>query len=760
MELNVSFAQPWRGLLENHQIEARFECWVDKQVFCFNETGPLKCYEESNLFWTPQPLEHVPANAPFIVTYNGNAVAWFQTFEAFSLRLYFHMPESPTQPQWIPHHVADALLYRRGFACNLTGNLYAHADAPWVKPTPAVYGTAFLQHDLPLHETSHEDDMVQCMATVFTESIYPDLIWLDQHKENYMHPSIWEMPFTPPFQSLTHGPIVNMARACKTDLPEQLRAQFCATSGATAGSVWRLNRGKDVPPASREFLEARITEAINLRGRRDPDAWNKEFGHVARYETVADQVEEFKHVVANCLIGPNPIRPGGFNKGVPVLHHWLGEALENVYYALGSLAISRRYIFDHRWVPKKKAHYTGMFHHDVDYVLLTDENTLAFTINGDCEDANSVIYYLALQMIQETYPKGSLLYYARICLIICGVPCCVSGSSLSPSTHGDEKAEGSHLYGFSIPHRIFAQMLYGDIVPISEIKIEMEQLAGCVLSEFVIMAAVPMVMETIMWSTATYHDPATWKWTDHIKYFNTFKECMIRKDEDLVFPRVMGANWPLSITRKDPTQGFIIHGRIMRLFTAALPLMFSRTFRERYTAHELNFDSDDTLSRPNTAVDPCLDDTISFVPLSYVTSPDRKYNEPAHISQMNNVGILTLSLYDKNVHARLVTCKRITPRVKQAEACLLQHDRPFVTIHNPVDISKALEYVRSHYVNVPRSLVLPTHAHQRFTTFIYADRVERGESYLDALLCTPAFRNKTVTFKQFCWSIAAVIALN
>src|ERR1019366_9343446 len=114
--------------------DIRFECWMPgtTPVFCFDMEGNA-CwpYEMMKLDYSaaPVPPSMIEKLAgKMTVTFAGQQVAKFPRVDTIMVRLYYHLPTSPDNPERIPHHVADVLVATTGDRSSLC----AHADNGWV----------------------------------------------------------------------------------------------------------------------------------------------------------------------------------------------------------------------------------------------------------------------------------------------------------------------------------------------------------------------------------------------------------------------------------------------------------------------------------------------------------------------------------------------------------------------------------------------------------------------------------------------------
>lgn len=310
----------------------------------------------------------------------------------------------------------------------------------WCEPIQ-VYGTAGLdsaalapRDERSLLSTLHGDATYAAMRLVYEQVNGPDRAFMRRVAKPLMG-DIAFMAETSAYQALGTLPILAG------------RGQYEANAGLLSQAHWRADRGggKAATPA---WFAQRIREALRLRGTRD--GFEAEMG-----ERAADQEHEFNVIVRECFLIKEVRKP----RHTPGrMHNWARECVEDVVRALGAHAATRRYVFDHRWEPDGRGGWR--------YNMISDSNDLSFVIPGDCEDSNSTIYFLALQLLRgvagDNDADTALLRNARTCVFMAGVPCCTVGSS-EPPHYGEIKKgyRGAHLFGFFIPHRVFAKAVWG-----------------------------------------------------------------------------------------------------------------------------------------------------------------------------------------------------------------------------------------------------------------------------------------------------------
>ena len=658
--------------------QAVFDIWIPPSninligytpyVYTFNQNGErLPPFEWTDIHFQPaakpQSLE-----GEYRIKYNNKIVAQFkQCPTCLMLSMYLLMPKSQHENEMIPHHVADAYLIPNQQAKPLV----SHADKIWLSNI-ITYGTASLKG--LIKNEPWDDWIARDMDMVFSEIINPDLIKL---QETRFPKELDKFKYSPPFNAIRGLPHVP-----GTDN----RGLY---SGGSAQCMWYRDRHKNGKAATDEWLKTRLAETFRLRGRRDKQTWLEHKGLLAYPSSPED---EFCAIVQHCLLDPKPVKPKKHHAKVSgVFHNWAREAIEDVIRALGSHAATRRYVYDHRWEQRSDGTW---FCNEV-----TDSNDIAFIIPGDCEDNNSTIYYLALQMIAADYDKKKdrVLYYAKACLLIAGVPVCVAGTSESPSEE-DNSHLGSHLYGFFIPMKKFARLVWGDNVDKDDLYTEfIGMFSEDRPSREIFDIEMPMLMETIMFVTPNYlnitekiddAEKGAWLRTGHVDVFKKFMAFAHKHHESLVFPHIFGAEWPLALkgalTARD---GFIVHHAVIKVFTDAITLMFSKVFRKYYQDRTL------ALHDGDVNVDPTLEYTCSFL-----------------AKCKNKYSVTVEEFHNPQVEWRLVTTKRFSREVYEADKRLMLLDRPFI----PLD---ADPYQPPIYEKQP-----PYEEYKRFTVYNYKDR--------------------------------------
>ena len=427
-------------------FEPRLELWAEDKVFCFElDTGqrfpPFEWIGLHN-----QPLCHPPdCVGEFKITYGGQVVAAFSKQPTeLVLRLYVSTPVSDKDDRMIPQHVGGAIV-RVGEPGPVP--VFAHSDNNWLKTCISCHAYASCSAGRQPTGVVPPQNVTDLLIQLYDQSIEIDLFWLYNRAKQFAVADVQNMVITPPSQAMNGLPIFSYDVAYKGKNKDQFRD----SSGLLAQSYWDTMRGHGVAPATPEWYKLRLREVLALRGRRRQPAWQDEF----KQPLPESEEEEFMGIVERCLLAKDAdlVKPGAHHKDTPNLHNWARECVEDVICAISAHPISRRYVFDHRW-----EYVHGVW----TYNGATDDNTLSLTIGGDCEDSNSSVYYLALWLLQQDFKNDPLLYAMRACLLITGVPICISGSSEPPSPKEVEQgSRGSHLFGFFVPFRHFARQVWG-----------------------------------------------------------------------------------------------------------------------------------------------------------------------------------------------------------------------------------------------------------------------------------------------------------
>lgn len=596
------------------------------------------------------------------ISFMGQEVGVYRTgATALMIAMYLFLPKSEHDAEVIPHHVADALLVPGG----AEKELVSFADVNWVAVTHHAKAR--------LTGKGEEEDMDMLktpMQIVYDNVICPDLEKLTAWQSR-MDPKICSYGRTPPYNAIRGLP-----------LPCLEPGERYSYMGGSSQCMWYRDRGgKEGIAAEPEWLTQRLHEVFDLRGPRDPGAWeaHKEFG-----PQPFTKEAEFIVIVEHCLLAPDPVKPRGMHTDTGLLHNWAREAIEDVIRALGSHAATRRYVYDHRWVQGDGDKWTCN--------EKTDSNDLSFTIGGDCEDSNSTVYYLALQLMgAKPDTLTPLLQCARACLLVAGVPMCVAGTSVCPCENEEKGLLGSHLFGFFVPFKKFAAMVWG-----ADGFEEFQKILPNA-SRYVYDAAMPMVIETIMFTSPDYLNVTetredamrgAWMRSHHTELYCAYAKFAMGHGENLVFPKRFGVECPLALSdSQHKRDGFIVHDSIVRVFTDAITLLFSSEFRKRYQKQTMSI-----FGAADCMVDPLLERTISFAAM---------HND--------RYGVKCELLHDNNSNVRLWTTKRFDEATYRADKQLMLLERPFV----PLRASGWEE-------ETPGEQPSPNE-YERFTVYVYKD---------------------------------------
>jgi len=740
LDLGFAFKAPWGDLFRGGRFTHRFEIWRagETRVFCFGPGGErLLPYELSGLGHPAVPAPGALPPGRVTVRYANSAVASFGGADGIVLCLYLHYLESEAaDARVVPHHVADALLGPGPVP------LASHADLGWVSQ-PATYGFATLA-GAPAPPSGA--DWMRRFYAVYRQINAPDALYLEACKEKRMHAVIHRMT-SPPFEAVGGAPLTYADKELRAaGVPPELFDALRMNAGSSAASSWRADRGMGAPVATEQYLRDRLREVVELRGRRPRAVWEAEHARSVRENTSSSlgpypdgALGEFAAVVRCCIAG-DVVLKGAHHP--TLLHTWAREACEDVMHALGSLCESQQYVRDHRWEAHGgKLRYNGV----------TDENTMSTRGIGDCEDSNTVPYMLFLLLLASHYARDDVLHWVKAVAVACGVPACVSGSAQFPdkTTHG-ELASAAHLFGFVIPRRIFTRMLWNVQDKPACVK-QMRAMMGADRGfSDVYDLAMPMLIETILFTTPDYTDPERHRCDGRVQLYETFARVMRQNGESLNSPRAVGAHWPLTLARTHAERGFVIHGRAIQWFTAAVPRCFARDWRLRQTFNRCAADA--------PRADAALDRTFRFVAESRVDDADRVTNVGG---ETNNTGVLVLELYNEPCQMKLVVGAEVSEEAAAADAWLVRHDRPFVPLDG-VDIAPQLAAFRrllaERGVEVTQDRPVPYESFQRFTVHVYANAVEQGVALLQATLA--AFpKHAGLSLFPYCYSVACVIHL-
>ena len=717
--LRIEWQRPWpfRG---KGAYRAFFELWFpgEPRVFCFDEAGnTYESYEHAPLSLVPRPATVAPGR--FNVTVQGRVVAVSKSpIERATLSLTMHLPTSESEPERIPHHLGDAVL-QAGWG---PVALFSHADHMWCDVQVYCWASLGPGGGKGAFDSPIKEEVAPLLREVFERSVGPDLQWMLKYQGDGL---LGRMARTNAYQAVAGAPLFSLEELGGS------KARF-ENQGATSGSLWRLERGG--PPCEDQWLMDRVLESLNLRGPKPQEVWDEdrrrwlaEYPQARGFPLHAElrgdvRLAQAKAVALLCFSGDAPLKPHGEKRGMEEMHNWARELMEDVVHALGALAVSRRYVYDHRWVWNEDT--KKLVYHNV-----TDEHYLAFIFNGDCEDANTTIYYLYLHVLQCA--ESSPLAWLRPVLRAGGVPCCVLGSSSNPSTGADTDGHGAHLYGFAIPPRIFARLLWGDKVDDEEVR----RAVG--VPEWAYRTTCPHVFESICFVGAAYRDRTVWRNDTDLKRFNLFARAARELRENPVLPGAMGAFYSLATVSPDGERhGFIVHMEILRVYTAAVRLCFPASLLAKHARDSLELDLESCVRAPRE--DLGLERTHCFVALK---------------PESRRAGVPTEELHRASF--RLASCTRLSQRTRDADLALFRYARPFIPLkaRGPlVDTAPFAAMLEERGVGV--TAPLPPSDADRFVGFVFADRLERGREMV--LRNHELMRPKGIALRPYCWCIAVV----
>jgi hypothetical protein len=708
------------------------EVWVDDtRVTSFNQSGTYKSVEfiqAGNQL--PKAYTHPPKK--YTLFYNSLPILTSDVkLKRVFLRLYLWLPVGRTAEDDAWHHVADAYLeptYRV--------NLFASSDNFWIKP-PGIYGTVWLDDasiQLGTYDTILETKYnvrKEKLELIFNESILPDLQWISKRKD--IHHSLDGVLITPPYQAIPNLPIYN----------DEKDEQFKYTNGASAQSLYLFARGGGQRPAEDAWIEARIIESLNCRGMHDPNAFKVEFPYVSRPNDRKDEFEIImSHALTQDLIAKkhNPL----------IMHTWIRECLEDVIRGLGSHALTRRYMMDHVWQWKDGK---------LDYVGLSDNNTLSFQIPGDCEDSNSTIYYLALHIIaKKTYEPWSFLFFVRAAILLAGVPCCITGTSEAALINNETERYGSHAYGAFIPFPQFIDALLGNHHQEYAKRALDASIFGPGSAQKIPMSLfdrlIPMTIETIMFTSPTYlprNDSVDTSSIviDHM--INNFQRCWDHFHEigdSVTYPNVLAPEFPLGYhtVNTDHYVGCMLHDRMGRVLTDAIQFCFPDLYGQPILARGLD---DDTLTRD------CVLDRSMCMFLTMFSSDN--HHQPKE-GPLNSIGIRFESLF-RNEPFRLValplaSTTQMCHEVYNHDLALLKYERPFIPLQGSFMFRRPWDWKRALKKLNPKE-DLPTFAKNRFTVLLYSDKLDEAPDRIAQLYQT--LKATAVTVRPLAFGYAVIL---
>jgi hypothetical protein len=489
---------------------------------------------------------------------------------------------------------------------------------------------------------------VAALKTVFNQEVCPTLAWLKTHEAKVI-PPLHRHTNVDVYQAIPSSPFI-------TDTNDP----FKMYQGASGQSLFRKERGGGVPPATWEWVEARVLEALALRAMHDPTAWKQTF---ATPQPTTRQ-KEFEIIMANAL-SPKTIVPAHLSRGFT--HTWIRECIEDVIRGLDIHALSRRYVADHVWDLRQDPPTINM---------CTDNNTLSFQVPGDCEDSNSTVYFLAMSILSVRFQPGTFMFYIRAAILLAGVPCCVVGTSETVAVNREtHTGSGAHLFGVFIPFRLFATMTFAnDVNPDDALACAIfgpsppSQLDGALLATLR-----PTIIETITFTSPSYLPRSETPTIETVtstytmtRFYETM-QCFHKNEQNITFPVDLMPEIPLGIhvDHRDYV-GCMLHESCLKIYTDAIPMCFgNKTVRVR-----VEDDSSRVFDVPF--------DTKTTCTFYCTTLNDDK-------TAIETIGTLFQSLFALPSHVYLIA-KPVTDAVQAADSLLLKMERPFVSLSTDMEV--------------------------------------------------------------------------
>ena len=723
MQLNVQFTEEWAAYFRATPTPIFYELWApgSTEVYCFGHDGSTRMpYEYCGLDLIPPRRKPLPRGKNRAITFRDAVVGYHGPLGELCLRVYMHHHGEP-------HHVAGALLHTHA---EFASALYSHGDVGHI--TVPIYGYASLgELPLPHHDPYHTPiAQLDVLKRVFKEAIWPDTVWLSANLA-LMPPFMQRIATLATYSSIPTLPVFSEVRPAFAN--PAMNNRFFLSAGADGSANWSPDRGGGAAPCTSDWLEQRILETLMLSGLHSRANWEAEgftwdpgAGPEDHYRL------QFVAVVQRCLLGDDPLRPGGRQRGRDVLHAWARFALNAVLTAIGSHVSTRRYVCDHRDVLRDGR---------LEAIRHTDEFTLGFSLPGDCEDSNSTVYFICIWILRQGFATD-FLRAVQACVAVMGMPCCVVGSSSRPTTAPVQHETSGHLFGLMIPHRIFAPMVWHtrDHQRIrGELNAYLESRGrGQRVSEFVYDNVQPHIIETIARTSAEYVDRDVLVQDNELERFEVYLDVCKSMGLNPVLPKYVMATYPLALvhTEKDRAaksrHGFLIHGNILRLFAGAIPILFSQGFRQGESSQEIG------VAAP--VHDLLLERTIAFIPVRrdgrLVTMP----TEYMHLCPEQ---------------FSLVSMTRVSPAIQRDIDRLTRRERPFVplTVQPPwsADISGLL-------ARTPLRAPPAEFAKDAFTIYIYADRVREPATHALVAALEARYKGvKSACVRRWGWSVALVL---
>jgi hypothetical protein len=210
-----------------------------------------------------------------------------------------------------------------------------------------------------------------------------------------------------------------------------------------------------------------------------------------------------------------------------------------------------------------------------------------------------------------------------------------------------------------------------------------------------------------------------------------------------------GSFWPLTLRDgKADSHGFIVHQHAIRMFTAALPMMFDARFREYYQRETLEVakyqaNGDSIMKKPTE--DLLLERTQAFM----------------FVDQNGRPGVPTRLLMSGQTDGlKIVSLTRITQEVWDANEAAARYDRPVVTLLPGCQVTgqvKAVEQVmKTSGFQVTDDV--PPAMQDCFTIIIQADTLGPA-CYGDVVGLIRHVKGKKVCVLPYAFGVAVVVDL-
>lgn len=205
--------------------------------------------------------------------------------------------------------------------------------------------------------------------------------------------------------------------------------------------------------------------------------------------------------------------------------------------------------------------------------VMTDTQEVARSKPGDCEDSAAISIQIALDIMKKQSSPSKVVQCVRRCLAILGVPCGLSGTTISPKkdksavTLEEELDLPCHMFAAFIPLPMFHSMMFP--------KESFPTKHFCEYFGFKQMPEIPLhaaIVEGTMMSTPFYTS-RTSVTSEKIEACTKLKSVLQRDvKEDLSF---IWRNYTTPhVFAFDRTRGIHMHYSAYRLFTFALPCFY------------------------------------------------------------------------------------------------------------------------------------------------------------------------------------------